>query len=170
MSRAKSPINYIINACMGDDPSEEDIRLAKEIIHSDDDDLWELVSAASLPVEDIDSIELQEILGENGISDVVICRNCGSLMDINVERCPVCKKKNIDKNDPWSLYRSVSHERSGKDLIFMNSNYEDGKHIFLERIISPLYVRYRVIEIQMIEKMRSPVVRIYEDRGMKGGV
>ncbi len=169
-SSGKQSLREVVHACMEDDISEEEMRLVKEMMEHDEI-APEILDAISGPEEEQDYEELEEMLGEDGISDIVVCPSCGTMLPVENEKCPFCGKKVDADVKGWGLYRSISPgKESDKELIFTYSDYENGRYIFLERISSAIYVKYRLMEVFMLEKLRSPVVRIYENIGLKGGV
>ena len=165
----KNPVESLVRACMDDSISEEDLKLARKISENPDM-MWPGLEEALKYDEKIDYEDLEILLGEDEVTEIVVCPSCGNLVHSSEKKCPACGREINANLDPWSLYNEVSRNEREKELIFVYSDYESGRYLFLERIDSVIYEKYRLIEVQIMEKMATPVVRVYENVERKGGI
>ncbi len=164
-----NPLEEVARACMEEGMTEEEEAVAEWIL-SEKEGEWKEIADALSDETEISPEDMEEMLGEEGVTDVIVCENCGGIIPVDSEKCPYCGTYLHIDIDPWSLYRQMIPEIPGdRALIFTYSDYSSGKYIFLERITSSIYEKYRLIEMRFYNGMKTPLIEIYEDIKNKWG-
>ena len=167
--KEENPLEEVARACMDDSMTEEEEETAEWILSEKEGEWKDIVDAISDETE-LSPEDMEEMLGEESVTEVIVCENCGNIIPVDAEKCPYCGAPLHIDIDPWSLYKQMIPDISGeKELIFTYSDYSSGKYIFLERITSSIYEKYRLIEMRFYKGMKTPLIEIYEDMKNKWG-